>query len=1087
MKSSFPTPLSFDSFRLLAPLALSLALAGCACGPADVDGDGYNEDEDCDDTQALIYPGAPETCNGLDDDCDGLVDDGFDADLDGYTSDAECADGDDCDDDDPAVNPGAEEACNGEDDNCDGGIDEDLALVEWCVDNDGDGVGGDDSIEVCDEEAPAGYVECADPRDCDDEDGTSFPGAEEQCDNVDHDCDGDATNGLDAFEYWADDDGDGYGAGAVLVDCTDTPPTGFVAYDEENEDCDDTDEDVNPDGTETCNTVDDDCNGVVDDTVDADGDGFFDCDDCDDANADVNPGATEVCNGIDDDCDTLIDPANDGDGDGYTICGADGIPGNEDDDCDDADANTNPFAVEICDGNDNNCDGVLPSNEQDGDGDTYPECLECDDTNPAINPGATEICDGLDTDCDTALGADEVDVDGDQYLACTGYVANGAIGVLGGDDCNDADDTINPAATETCDGTDEDCDGTADEDFDDDEDGVSTCGPDGIAGNEDDDCNDFNDAINPSAIELCDNIDNDCDSLVDVADTADFAGNDYDADGDNGLGCGGGDCDDNDDTVEGLDLDYDEYSTCQGDCDDTNGYVAPGQSESCNGVDTNCDGEVDDADDDFDNDHDGDGVVTSGCGQGGTDCNDDDHHVFPDVVYTSGVNAVCDPAVRPGFFSDPDYARASQPAYFFDADTSTHYIYYRGHHDNETFSVLAASSADGVDWTKLGTPLLQGLEDADWDDRGISNPSVVKLDDTVYSRPYVMAYHGQASSGGLRQIGIATAPTPAGPFDRLDPLAGAAIADPVLPPSSDSSFLDGDRVLHPTLWYDDSIDRLHIWYSGRQASPNTIRVFHAFSDDGGMTWTRTDDDATPGPDAIFEPTEAWHGSRITMITAIESAETAGEFDFLFTGGDNGVGAANGPPSDWSQDITSEVLVNSSDCNRMDGETVQARGVRHDTADDVYHWYYASTTDIEATYDVGDGSITPGSENCTGNGDGLFFRNNGGYALSYVSEGFNCAPQLSGVIATPSSGSVALSGTVNDSAPDTVVIGITDLTNDAFLGNATVDAPGAPNAGECQDTTWSATVSLAAGTYDLEIAALDEAGIVRTETVNVTVP
>ncbi|MEZ4953746.1 MAG: MopE-related protein [Saprospiraceae bacterium] len=79
---------------------------------------------------------------------------------------------------------------------------------------------------------------------------------------------------------------------------------------------------------------------------------------------------------------------------------------------------------------------------------------DCDDNNAAIHPGAAEICDGLDNDCDGILGADEVDADGDGYMVCE-------------DDCNDGDPTIHPFAIELCDGIDNDCNGLVD-------DGIST-------------------------------------------------------------------------------------------------------------------------------------------------------------------------------------------------------------------------------------------------------------------------------------------------------------------------------------------------------------------------------------------------------------------------------------------------------------------------------------------------------------------------------------------------------------------------------------------------------------------------------------
>ncbi|MBN2494321.1 MAG: hypothetical protein JXR96_07020 [Deltaproteobacteria bacterium] len=100
-----------------------------------------------------------EECNGLDDDCDGLTDEDFDRDDDGWS---QC--GGDCDDSDAEVRPGAEELCDGIDNDCDGDTDEGF-------DADGDG------FRTCDE-------------DCDDEDETIFPGAPELCDGKDNDCDG---------------------------------------------------------------------------------------------------------------------------------------------------------------------------------------------------------------------------------------------------------------------------------------------------------------------------------------------------------------------------------------------------------------------------------------------------------------------------------------------------------------------------------------------------------------------------------------------------------------------------------------------------------------------------------------------------------------------------------------------------------------------------------------------------------------------------------------------------------------------------------------------------------------------------------
>ncbi|MFQ5606612.1 MAG: MopE-related protein, partial [Candidatus Zixiibacteriota bacterium] len=83
----------------------------------DGDGDGFGVCVDCDDTDPAVFPGAPELCDGKDNDCDGLVD-GPDADNDGVT--VACGD---CDDNDPVVFLGAPELCDGKDNNCDGLVD----------------------------------------------------------------------------------------------------------------------------------------------------------------------------------------------------------------------------------------------------------------------------------------------------------------------------------------------------------------------------------------------------------------------------------------------------------------------------------------------------------------------------------------------------------------------------------------------------------------------------------------------------------------------------------------------------------------------------------------------------------------------------------------------------------------------------------------------------------------------------------------------------------------------------------------------------------------------------------------------------
>ena len=178
---------------------------------------------------------------------------------------------------------------------------------------------------------------------------------------------------------------------------------------------------------------------------DADGDGVDSCSgDCNDLAAQVYPAAPEICDGLDDDCDGVI-PENeaDADGDGQMICEGD---------CDDEEPAIFAGAPEICDGIDNDCN---PASDElaDTDGDGFSICDgDCDDEDPGRSPGAEEIpYDGIDQDCD---GADVVDVDGDLHTAEE----------VGGDDCDDLDPEVHPDADEDCDDeVDNDCDGLVDD------------------------------------------------------------------------------------------------------------------------------------------------------------------------------------------------------------------------------------------------------------------------------------------------------------------------------------------------------------------------------------------------------------------------------------------------------------------------------------------------------------------------------------------------------------------------------------------------------------------------------------------------
>ncbi len=461
-------------------------------GGADADGDGVPQCQgDCDDTSALAYPGGEELCDGLDNNCNLLFDEGFDIDGDGYVP---CVD--DCNDDDIAINPGADEACDLVDNDCDTLIDEDF-------DADADGVST-----------------CADPvPDCDDDNASVFPGAAEICDGLDNNCSFQIDEGFDLdFDGWA----------PCVGDCNDENPA------------------INPGAEELCgNDVDDDCDTIVDEGFDLDSDGFSECDgDCDDEDASVYPGGPEICDGLDNNCDGVPDETFDTDNDGVSTCA-------DPPDCNDNVATVFPGALESCDGYDSDCNGFVPPVESDTDGDGQPICAgDCDDNDNTVFVDNIETCDAADNNCN-GLTDEDFDVDGDGVTTC------GADGVPGNsdDDCDDNDDNNAGPFVETCDAADNDCDGDVDEDFDLDGDGVTTCGPDLIFGNGDDDCDDNDDTSYPGAVQTCTSADNDCDGIA----------GDVDGDNDGSLICE--------------------------DCEDDDPLIYPGAGFiECDGSDWDCDG-----------------------------------------------------------------------------------------------------------------------------------------------------------------------------------------------------------------------------------------------------------------------------------------------------------------------------------------------------------------------------------------------------------------------------------------------------------------------------------------------------------------
>lgn len=334
---------------------------------------------DCDDGNAARTPGRQELCDGVDNDCVDGIDNGLtqanyylDGDRDGFGAgqgvracvapENHVVSNSDCDDGDARRRPGLAETCDDKDNDCDNQTDEGLAVSTYYRDGDGDGFGrATDSRQKCNQ--PDGYV--TSNTDCDDNASAVNPNVQEVCNEVDDNCRSGVDEGFNKV-WHRDADGDTFGVqNNSVTGCT--RPTGYVAP-TLRFDCNDGNAEINPNATEKCNEVDDNCVNGADEpfmtgmtrkgaTCGSPCTGVYECNAAQDGTRCNAPTATFYY-------------ATDADGDG--------------------DAPTSAVAQVAC----------LPTVPPTGSPTTN---TDCDDTDRYNRGGSTEVCDFRDNNCNTTV------------------------------------------------------------------------------------------------------------------------------------------------------------------------------------------------------------------------------------------------------------------------------------------------------------------------------------------------------------------------------------------------------------------------------------------------------------------------------------------------------------------------------------------------------------------------------------------------------------------------------------------------------------------------------------------------------------